>query len=72
MALYIDQTIMFLVGAYATGVGFGWVSSPAKGPAAADWQRRYGRLFKFLGPVLLVISVALALAEYASANPLSS
>lgn len=64
MARYIDQIIMLIVGIYTTGVGFGWFPSPAKGPKAAAWQHRYGRLFKLLGPALILIAVGLAVAQY--------
>jgi hypothetical protein len=64
MARYVDQLIMLLVGVYASGVGFGWFPSPAKGPKAADWNTRFGRYFKIIGPLLVLIALALAGAEY--------
>jgi hypothetical protein len=56
--------IMFLVGVYATGVGYGWLPSPARGPSAAEWQRRFLPLFRLIGPGLLVISIVLLFAEH--------
>lgn len=64
LAAYIDHLIMFLAGVYATGVGYGWLASPARGLSAAEWHRRFGRLFRVIGPMLLSISVLLAFATY--------
>jgi hypothetical protein len=63
MAAYIDQLIMFLAGAYATGVGFGWLASPARGPQAADWERRFTPVLRITGPIMIAIAILLMLAE---------
>jgi hypothetical protein len=68
MANYVDHLITFLVGLYATGVGYGWLASPARGPSAANWQRRFGPLLRLIGPTLLVIAVGLMVAEYMRAG----
>ena len=61
LAGYIDQIIMFLVGAWATGVGYGALPALGKDPAAKEqWKARFGKLFKIIGPLLMVIAVALA------------
>lgn len=64
MAAYIDYIIMGLVGAWATGVGYGLLPAPGKDAAAeAAWQAKFGKLFKVLGPALLGIALALALGQ---------
>ena len=64
LASYIDQIIMFCVGLWATAVGFGYLPMPAKDPAARlQWQARFGTLLKWIGPLLLGISVVLAVAK---------
>jgi hypothetical protein len=68
VAGYIDQIIMFAVGVYGTSVGFGWLPSPAPRMSAEDWQRRYGRLFKVIGPLLIVVSLLLAIGQYARSS----
>ena len=64
IANYIDELIMFCVGAWATAVGFGYLQMPAKDPVARQqWQARFGTMFKYIGPILLVISVVLAVSR---------
>jgi hypothetical protein len=63
MAAYVDQLIMFLAGTYATGVGFGWLASPARGPNAADWERRFIPVLRITGPIMIGISIILMVAE---------
>lgn len=65
MANYIDQVIMLLAGAYATGVGFGWLASPARGPAGASWQQKFGPMLRIVGPLLVLISGVLTVAGMA-------
>jgi hypothetical protein len=66
LATYIDVIIMFCVGLWTTGVGYGYLPVPGKADALAQqqWLARFGKLFKWRGPILLVISVALAGATY--------
>ncbi|MGE0242144.1 MAG: hypothetical protein AB7S59_25750 [Parvibaculaceae bacterium] len=69
LANYIDEIIMFCVGAWATATGFGYLPMPVKDPAAAQqWQARFGTLFKWIGPLLLVISIVLAVVQNAGAG----
>jgi uncharacterized membrane protein YeaQ/YmgE (transglycosylase-associated protein family) len=60
MAAYIDYIIMGLVGAWASAVGYGLLPPLGKDPAAQD---NVGKLFKVIGPALIGIAVALALAH---------
>ena len=66
LATYIDVIIMFCVGLWTTGVGYGYLPAPGKADALAQqqWLARFGKLFKWCGPALLVISVVLAGATY--------
>lgn len=65
LADYIDSIIMLLVGAYACAVGFGAMPAPSKDPIAAQqWLGRYGKLFKIIGPLLIVIALLLAAGKY--------
>lgn len=61
LAHYIDSIIMLLVGAYACAVGFGAMPAPSKDPIAAQqWLARYSKLFRIIGPLLVVIALILA------------
>lgn len=61
LAAYIDWIIMGLFGAWVTGVGYGFFPVPGKDPAAKEqWFARFGKLFKIIGPLLMVIAIALA------------
>jgi hypothetical protein len=66
LATYIDEIIMFCVGLWTTAVGFGYLPAPGKADTLAQqqWLARFGKLFKWCGPLLLVISVALAGATF--------
>jgi hypothetical protein len=69
LAQYIDSIFMFAVGAYACAVGFGAMPAPSKDPVAGQqWMARYGRLFKIIGPLLIVIAVILAAGKYLGAG----
>jgi len=60
LAAYIDQIIMFLVGVWATGVGYGFLPALGKDAAAKEqWKARFEKLFKVIGPLLMAIAVAL-------------
>jgi hypothetical protein len=64
MFAYIDQIIMFCVGVWATGVGYGFVPALGKDAAAQEqWKARFGKLFKIAGPLLIVIALALVVAQ---------
>lgn len=65
IAEYIDQAIMLCVGAWASGVGYGYLPALGKDPAAQQqWFARFGKLLKVIGPLLVVISIALAVGHY--------
>jgi hypothetical protein len=65
LADYIDSIIMLFVGIYACAVGFGAVPAPSREPAAGQqWLARYGKLFRIVGPLLIVISLILGAAKY--------
>ena len=64
LAEYIDSIIMFLAGAYLTAVAFGRLPPPSKDPfAGQQWLTRFGKMLKLIGPLLLLISIALAAAK---------
>lgn len=61
----IDSIIMFAGGAYATAMGYGWLPASSKNPAAGEkWMLRYGKLLKIVGPLLVVVAVALWAARF--------
>lgn len=62
IADHIDQVIMFCVGIWMTAVGFGYVPLPGNAAAQQPWVLRIASQFKWMGPLLLAISVILALA----------
>jgi hypothetical protein len=66
LATYIDEIIMFGVGLWITGIGYGYLPAPGKAGTLLQqqWFARFGGLLKWCGPLLLVISVALAGATY--------
>jgi hypothetical protein len=69
IANYIDEIIMFLVGAWATATGFGFLPLPMKDPLGQQqWQARFGTMLRWIGPILLVISVVLAMSKSAGAG----
>ncbi len=69
LANYIDEIIMFCVGLWATATGFGYLAMPAKDPLAQQqWRLRFGTALKWIGPLLLVISIALAVMRSAGAG----
>lgn len=64
IAAYIDEIIMFCAGAWMTAVGFGFLPPPGQNPAGnMAWLARFGTLFKWIGPLLVVISIVLAIAS---------
>jgi hypothetical protein len=66
LAQYIDSIIMLFVGVYACAVGFGAMPPPpSRDPVAGQqWLARYGRLFRIIGPLLIVLALALAAGKY--------
>ena len=65
LAEYIDSIFMLLVGIYASAVGFGAIAPPSKDPVAGQqWLARYGKLFRIIGPLLVVIALVLAAGRY--------
>lgn len=55
---YIDQIIMFAAGIWMSAVGFGHFSFSSD----QEWFNRLVRHFKWMGPLLVLIAVALAFA----------
>jgi hypothetical protein len=65
IAEYIDSIIMFCVGLWVSGIGFGRLPAPTKDPIAGkQWLAQYGKLFKIIGPLLVVGSLILAAAKF--------
>jgi len=51
---------MLCVGAWATAIGFGVIPPIGKDSLAQqDWFNRFGKHFKYLGPVMLICAIAL-------------
>ena len=66
LAAYFDSIMMFAVGAYATGVGFGRLPPPTTNVAAEQqWFARYGTWFRIVGPMLILIPLILAYGQAA-------
>jgi hypothetical protein len=64
LAQYIDSIVMLFVGVYASAVGFGKMPAPTQDPVAGQqWLTRYGKLFRIIGPLLIVIALILAAAR---------
>jgi hypothetical protein len=51
LAMYIDQIIMFFVGVWATGVGYGFL--PALGKDVATQEKWKTKWLKIAGPSLI-------------------
>jgi len=66
LAEYIDSIFTLLVGIYASAVGFGAIAPPwSDDPGAGhQWFARYGKLFRIIGPTLVVIALVLAAGKY--------
>jgi hypothetical protein len=66
LANHIDEIIMFCVGAWATATGFGYLQPPVKDPIARQqWGTRFGKYLKWIGPILLIIAIVLAVSKNA-------
>jgi hypothetical protein len=64
IAAYIDELIMFCVGLWASGVGYGFLQMPSHSQAGQQaWLARISSHLKWIGPLLLIIAVVLAVAE---------
>ncbi|MBO9654919.1 hypothetical protein O3S81_12065 [Agrobacterium sp. SOY23] len=59
IAAYIDEFIMFCAGLWMTCVGFGYLPLSKN----TDSQPPVVRHFKWMGPLLLVIALVLAVAS---------
>jgi hypothetical protein len=64
VAAYIDEFIMICVGIWMSGVGYGFLQMPSQPQAGPQpWWAQIPRHFKWMGPLLVVIAVVLAVAE---------
>jgi len=63
LAAYIDEIIMFCAGLWMTAVGLGFLPLPGDVTKQPDWLLTIVGHFKWMGPLLLVIAVALAAAS---------
>lgn len=64
VADYIDQFIMLCAGIWMSGIGFGLLASPFQAsPGQSGWWEHLIRHFKWMGPLLVVIAVVLAVAK---------
>ncbi len=65
IAEYIDSIIMFCVGLWVSGVGFGRLPAPTKDPVAGkQWLAQYGKFFRIAGPALVAGSLILAAGRF--------
>lgn len=55
----IDQIIMFCAGIWLTAMGFGYVTISTQ----QAWRAKFVRHFRWMGPLLILISIVLALAK---------
>jgi len=62
-----DAVFMLVAGILTTLLGFGVIG---KGPKWHSWRRRFGRLFKIIGPLLVAVAVALAIGQRLTSPPL--
>lgn len=60
IAAYIDEFIMLCAGAWMTAVGLGYIDLPAR--PDLPWLGNLVRQFKWMGPLLILIAVILAVA----------
>ena len=65
IADYIDEVIMICAGLWMAGVGFGYLSDPfqARPGQPTGWWTNFGAHFRWMGPLLIVIAVVLAVAQ---------
>lgn len=64
IADYIDQFIMLCAGLWMSGVGFGLLAFPIQAnPGQSGWWEHLIKHFKWMGPLLMVIAIVLAVAK---------
>jgi hypothetical protein len=63
IAAYIDEFIMFCAGLWMTVVGLGWLPLPGNAANQPPWVAMLAGHFKWMGPLLLAIAIALAIAS---------
>lgn len=63
IAAYVDEIIMFCAGLWMTVVGLGFLPLPGDAARQPDWVPRVVSHFKWMGPLLLVIAIVLAVAS---------
>ncbi|RWK36731.1 hypothetical protein [Mesorhizobium sp.] len=64
IAAYIDEFIMFCVGLWMSAIGFGFLQTPNQPQAGQRaWLARLPSHFKWMGPLLLIIAIVLAIAS---------
>jgi hypothetical protein len=63
IAAYIDEFIMFCAGVWMTAVGFGYLPLPGIATNQPRWVMTAAGHFKWMGPLLLAIAIALAIAS---------
>ncbi|MDF2621306.1 MAG: hypothetical protein K0S00_3965 [Xanthobacteraceae bacterium] len=63
IAAYIDELIMAFAGLWMTSVGFGYLPLPGGAASQPGWVTTVAGHFKWMGPLLLVIAIALAIAS---------
>ena len=64
IADYIDQFIMLCAGLWMSGVGFGLLALPIQAnPGHSGWWEHLMKHFKWMGPLLMVIAIVLAVAK---------
>ncbi|MBA8820687.1 hypothetical protein BRY73_23900 [Ochrobactrum sp. P6BS-III] len=56
----IDQIIMFFAGVWMTATGFGFLKLAGK----QDWQANLVSHFRWMGPLLIAISILLLFAPH--------
>jgi hypothetical protein len=63
IAAYIDEFIMLCAGLWMTAVGFRYISFPIPGPGEKNaWLANIVNHFRWMGPLLVIIAVILAIA----------
>lgn len=63
IAAYIDELIMACAGLWMMAVGFGYLSLPGGAASQPGWVMTVAGHFKWMGPLLLAIAIALAIAS---------
>lgn len=63
IAAYIDEFIMFCAGLWMTAIGFGYLPLPGNAATQPPWVSTLAGHFKWMGPLLLAIAIALAIAS---------